>query len=61
MFKIKNYSSDGKLDNTYSRLSRRSSARVSSTNLVTVGPTKVKAHKSVLYTAGTPKVEKSMR
>ena len=42
---------------SYSRLSKLSTARVSSTGLVMTGPTKVKACKSVQFTEGTPKVE----
>ena len=41
----------------YSWLSRHSTSRGSSTGLVPVGPTKVKAHKSILFTEGTPEVE----
>ena len=41
----------------YSRLLRHSTARGSSTGLVPVGSTKVKACKSILLTEGTPKVE----
>ena len=41
----------------YSQLSRLNTARGSCTSLVTVGPTKVKAGKSVLFTEGTPEVE----
>ena len=41
----------------YSQLSRHSTARESNTGLVPVGPTKVKAHKSILFTYGTPEVE----
>ena len=40
------------LSNIYSRLSRRSTARGSSTGLVTVGPTK-----SILFTEGIPEVK----
>ena len=42
----------------YSPLSRRSTARGSITGLVPVGLNKVKARKSVLFTEGTPEVEK---
>ena len=38
-------------------LSRCSTARGSSTKLFHVGPTKVKAHKSFLFTGGSLKVE----
>ena len=38
----------------YSRLSRRRTARGSSTGLVPVGP--AKAHKYILFTEGTPEV-----
>ena len=38
-------------------MSRRSTARGFSTGLVTAGPTKTKAQRSVLFTKGTPKVE----
>ena len=41
----------------YSWLPRCSTARGSSTRLVTVGPTMVKACKSVLFTEGTPEVQ----
>ena len=41
----------------YSRLSRRSTARGSSTGLVPVGPTWVKDRKSILFTEGTSEVE----
>ena len=41
----------------YSQLSRSSTARGSSTSLVTLGPTKVKACKSILFTEGIPEVE----
>ena len=41
----------------YSQLSRCSTARGSSTGLSFVGPTKVKAHKSFLFTEGSLKVE----
>ena len=41
----------------YSRLSRLSTARGSNTRLVPVGPTKVKALKSVLFTEDTTEVE----
>ena len=41
----------------HSRLRRCSTARVSSTELFLVGPTKVKAPKSFLYTEGSLKVE----
>ena len=40
-----------------SRLPRHSTARGSKTGLVPVGPTKVKAHKSVLLTEGPLAVE----
>ena len=36
----------------------RSTARGFSTGLVTVGPTNLKDHKSVLFTEGIPEVEK---
>ena len=38
-------------------LSRHGTARGSSTRLVPLGPTKVKAHKSVLFSEGAPKVK----
>ena len=41
----------------HSRLSSRSTASGSSTWLVSVCPTKVKARKSFLFTEGTPEVE----
>ena len=41
----------------YSRLSRRSKARGSSTGLVPVVPANVKARKSILFTEGTPEVK----
>ena len=41
----------------HSRLRRCSTARVSSTELFLVGPTKVKAPKSFLFTEGSIKVE----
>ena len=41
----------------YSRLWRHSTARGFSTSLVTVGPSKVKGRKSVLFTEGTPEVK----
>ena len=44
-------------DVTHKLLARLSTARGSITELVPVGPTKVKACKSVLFTEGTPEVE----
>ena len=41
----------------YSQLSRRRTARGSSTGLVPVDPTKVKACKAIRFTEGTPEVE----
>ena len=41
----------------YSRLSRHITARGSSTSLVTVGPTKVKACKYIKFAEGIPEVE----
>ena len=41
----------------YSQLSRHCTARGSSTELVRVYPTKVMAHKFVLFTVGTPEVK----
>ena len=41
----------------YSRLSRFNTARGSGTFLVRIGPAKVKACKSVLFTEGTPEVK----
>ena len=41
----------------YSRLSRCSTARGSSSRLFKVGPTKVKARKYILFTEGSPVVE----
>ena len=41
----------------YSRLSRCSTARICSTKLSLVGPTKVKAHKSFLFSEDSLKVE----
>ena len=41
----------------YRRLSSCSTARGFSAYLVTVGPTKVKARKFVLFTEGTPEVK----
>ena len=41
----------------HSQLSRHSTARGSSTGLVPIGPTKVKAPTSVLFTEGTLEVE----
>ena len=38
----------------YSQLFRRSAVRGSSTGFVPVGPTKVKASKSILFNEGTP-------
>ena len=46
-----------KLNQIYSRLSRLNTARGSGTGLVTVGPAKVKACKSILCTQGIPEVE----
>ena len=42
---------------TYSRFSRRCTARGSSTGLCCVGPAKVKASKSVLFTEGSPELK----
>ena len=42
----------------YSQLLRHCTSRGSGTGLVPVGPTKVKARKSILFTEGTPEVEK---
>ena len=42
---------------TYSQLSRCSTAMGSSTELVPLDPTKVKAHKFIIFTEGTPVVE----
>ena len=41
----------------YSRLSRHSTARGSSTEIVPVGPSKVKACKYIIFSEGTPEVE----
>ena len=41
----------------YSQLSQRSTARGFCTGLVPVGPTIIKACKSILFTKGTPEVE----
>ena len=41
----------------YSQLSRCSTARGSISGLFLLGPTKVKAHKSFIFTEGSPKVE----
>ena len=41
----------------YSRLSRRSTARGSTTWLLPVGPAKVKARKFILFTEGAPEVK----
>ena len=41
----------------HSLLSRRNTARGSSTGLVIVGPTKVKACKSILFTEGIPEIK----
>ena len=41
----------------YSQLSRLSTARGSSTGLLTVGPAKVKACKSILFIEDIPEVE----
>ena len=43
--------------NIYSPLSRYSTSRGSSNGLVTVGPEKVKACRSILFTEGIPEVE----
>ena len=45
------------IDIIYSRLLRPSTARGSSTGLVPVDPTKVRARKSILFTECTPEVE----
>ena len=42
---------------TYSWFSRYSTTRGSSTGLCRVGPAKVKASKSIIYTEGPPEVE----
>ena len=41
----------------YSPLLRHSTARGSNTRLLPVGPAKVRAGKSILFTGGTPEVE----